>query len=383
MLLKYKAFISCSFNKDDEKIINTIKNFAESLGFIPYIANDGHSKAPIEKVKAEILEADCLIAICTKKAKIERTSDWKTSDWILNEIGMAVMAKKPLIAFVESGVKIHGILPNITSYKEFERENLHNNTTELIEVLFNLYAEIQRDNIQENDLSISFIRNDIIYKSEIFADGGNEIITEVELLSLENYFNTATHRAYVEASGDISIRALDFQFYPLSTDRNIMHSFKINKDKEVLLIVEFDPPLNINDTVKYGFRKKSLKANVMSLEEIKKMIEIGQYPIDEAYDFEGVLVNTPTKHFRREITFPRGFKISNIKFDVYIGRSNNRDNEEYLRIKQNKFFKQELFGEAWRIYLDVINPRMGCCYCIFWQPPKEEDFLLCEFSKKS
>ena len=65
------------------------------------------------------------------------------------------------------------------------------------------------------------------------------------------------------------------------------------ENKNVVIVVEFSPPLNANESSKYGFIKRSKRSNIMNLEEIEKMISMGTHAIKEPLDYEGILISTP------------------------------------------------------------------------------------------
>lgn len=366
---KFKAFVSCSFDEIDKDVVNYFCNLISSFDFQIDVSNEGHPSPVQEKVKSSISISDCLIAICTKKNKIENSEFFKTSDWILNEIGMAFALNKPIVAFVEEGVKMEGFLPQVTSYKTFHRDTLKNNVTDIIQLLNNL--ENNLTNISEIGLSISCIKNSIVQKIEIFEDGCTKRTSELELRSLINSYSTYnTQLALISDSDGLSLKAIDFEFYSLTEEREIVEEIQKNEKNHVVLLANFSPPLNKDETVKFGYSHKTGKSHYTNLSDIELAVSKGKYSLSKPYAFEWALINSPTNFIKREIIFPRGFQITDVKFDVFVGRSENRDDEEYARVLEKKFFRKDYFGHQWKLSMEVTKPKMGVGYLMLWKPPR-------------
>ncbi len=110
---------------------------------------------------------------------------WKVSDWINNEIGQAYALEKPIIAFVENDVKIHGILPYITTYVEFNRENRtqkYDEFNKAITMLSNAISEKNKviENIEKLDTELIPVLRDL---KQTFEERGI-----LEIVDDANYF---------------------------------------------------------------------------------------------------------------------------------------------------------------------------------------------------
>ena len=75
-----KAFVSCSFDKNDKELVDYLCSLVGSLDFEVYLSKEGYPNPAKEKVRTNISNSDCLIAICTQKDKIENSEYLKTSD---------------------------------------------------------------------------------------------------------------------------------------------------------------------------------------------------------------------------------------------------------------------------------------------------------------
>jgi len=90
------------------------------------VEDDNRPIPALEKIEEGIKRSDFVFVILTKRYKSEAYGQyrWKSSEYIQNEIGMAYAYHKPIVAVAEEGVDVEGILPDITWYHRFNREEL-------------------------------------------------------------------------------------------------------------------------------------------------------------------------------------------------------------------------------------------------------------------
>ena len=113
------AFLSCSFSKEDHPVLTGFRSVLRDAGFDIVSAEPLRTVSvhpPAEKVRNEIMRCDCVIAIITPSP----------TEWIQNEIGMAYMARKPILLFRELGAELpRGIPATIGDVVPFTRDNIH------------------------------------------------------------------------------------------------------------------------------------------------------------------------------------------------------------------------------------------------------------------
>lgn len=137
------AFFSCSFHEREEEIVQYFKTIAMQCGVIPVLANEP-SVGPIsEKVQELIRNQNAFVVILTEKT-LESN---QASAWINNEIGIAVALKKPIIVFKENSIDDLGIIPNITEYITFSRNDLHSILSKAYKFFSNMYNDIVIESI--------------------------------------------------------------------------------------------------------------------------------------------------------------------------------------------------------------------------------------------
>lgn len=67
----FKAFLSCSFEREDNKIVDFFKKIIKSFYIDPEIYDYQDMNRIPNKVKENIIRSDRLIAIATRRKKVE------------------------------------------------------------------------------------------------------------------------------------------------------------------------------------------------------------------------------------------------------------------------------------------------------------------------
>ena len=116
-------FVATSFEPKDQSAVDRFKSAIEAGGFHPIIEKAGSPDSPPKKVRESIMDSDCMILVAFRRDELKKRG-WATSAWIANEAGMAWAYGKPILAFVEEGVKDIGMLKGLASYTTFERAKL-------------------------------------------------------------------------------------------------------------------------------------------------------------------------------------------------------------------------------------------------------------------
>lgn len=97
-------FVSMSFDEADKEINEYVTGILNAFQ-IDFETGERYSKDSIsEKVKSRIRSSDLLIVVFVKRDKIEG-GEYTTSSWLLTEVGIALGARKDVIAWVERGIK--------------------------------------------------------------------------------------------------------------------------------------------------------------------------------------------------------------------------------------------------------------------------------------
>lgn len=117
------AFLSCSLRQEDRPFINYIERILKSHSIKPIGTVGLFSAAPTntaEHMKKNIPLADFVVIVATprylqKDIKTGKLS-YGLSEMVHVETGMAYMAGKPVVVFVQEGTDVGNFLPNVTQY---------------------------------------------------------------------------------------------------------------------------------------------------------------------------------------------------------------------------------------------------------------------------
>jgi hypothetical protein len=117
------AFVSCSLREEDKPFVDFVERILKAYKTKPFGTVGKYSVSPenpIVLMKRNIPIAD-LIVICATPRYIQK--DLQTGkvsyglpEMVHVEAGMAYMANKPVIVFVQEGVNIGSFIPNVTQY---------------------------------------------------------------------------------------------------------------------------------------------------------------------------------------------------------------------------------------------------------------------------
>lgn len=176
----FKAFLSCSFAEEDTELIDFFNKMIPSFRITPLIYDYQEIGRVSDKVKENIIQSDCLIAIVTRKHKIEGSNSWTCSDWIQHEIAVANAYKKPIAIFIENNVKVEGLIGLEERRQRFSRQNLIEDIDKIATFLFNLRQHLEFVYHSSLSQSPSLLRHYIHAKDELLPS--QKVIERTEIL---------------------------------------------------------------------------------------------------------------------------------------------------------------------------------------------------------
>jgi len=123
---KVVVFVSASVDPKDREVVQWFSNIIQELEMEPIFAiHHPEPRLPLKKVKNLIQKSHVLVAILTRRSKVEGKDLWKAPEWIQHEIAFAESYEIPIAIFAEQGVDVkQGIVPWITEYIIFDRNNI-------------------------------------------------------------------------------------------------------------------------------------------------------------------------------------------------------------------------------------------------------------------
>lgn len=373
------CFLSCSEHEEDHEVVTFFENLINAFGITPYRAmKEGESRPPVDKIREQIEQKDCLIAVATRRDKIAKKNAWRTATFIEQEIGMAFEKRKPIMAFFESGVEGSGIIPHIMDYAGFDKAKLLESTPDIAKRLSKLKDRL----LEEQTLLITsdHINEEIINVLKIDLDGHWVDITEIKVSCVADRLASVEHERFLPpGSGDFEMKDYKFKFYPIfhEGDGEIKDIERSRGPKAILWAANFDPPLEQNQKAKYGYCHEGYGTYPLTLEKVSAMIERGEYfpfGIKEPFAEEGWVIRARTKRLSFSIEFPEGYKIGRPMFKVRLGLTSHEEDEEERRLKRSRSFEPEYFANRWCLTLNIKNPHIGLYYQILWMPSNSEEY---------
>jgi hypothetical protein len=376
----FKAFLSHSRSAEDSNVIEFFKKVISSFEIQSEVYDYQEIGRIPDKIKERITQSDCLIAIATRRKKIEGSDNWTFADWIQHEIALANAYNKPIAILAEDGVKVEGFIDADERYETFSRENLGNNIHKIITFLFKLRKHLESASLGERFQVPVLLRHYIHAKQEIRSRELIVLRCEILMESLINDLGATEHAITREGTTPgVSVMAKQFDFVckEKPVDTRVEHQIIRNTDERFLWKVIFNPPLRKGDKVKYAFKETHANYKPWSYEELIERIAGGTYqstePICEACEW---YISYPTAELTHDFEFPEGYEIKNYYTDVRLGEDVRMKAEDELkRIKEGKFFVAEKLFDKWNLSLKIPKPLQGHLYYTYYQPPKASDLI--------
>ena len=87
--LLFKAFMSCSLADEDSQTVDFFRGLIRSFDIEPLVYDYQEIGRIPDKIKEHIINSDCLIAVATRRQKLDGTDLWTCPDWIQHEVALA------------------------------------------------------------------------------------------------------------------------------------------------------------------------------------------------------------------------------------------------------------------------------------------------------
>lgn len=377
---RFQVFLSCSFSATDKAIVDFFHRFIESFGF-EVVKYDFQEPVPLsDAIKNQIRKADCLIAIATRRDRIQEPCDadpsgsWICPEWIEHEVVYANAVGKPLAIFAENGVRIKGLIEREERYQRFSRVE-----SELLfgVHLYNKFLLALRDTLERQQKAgleeAPLVFYHIVHSSdELRKDGCFVTTCEVELESLVQGLAYCT-----EGTGDIDWllppqeTIQDFEFSVLNAPQKttVTHRFQLDREHPNEWRVVFDPPLESGDRIRYAFRYCAKGVRPLVLEEAEEAIRKGIYWSDTPISVVNWDFQWRVGELLCEVSFPPNYPIHDPEVRVEMSEAGFLALKEMERLKEMNAFQVEKFFDRQSLRLHVSKPIIGR-YMVTWKPPR-------------
>jgi hypothetical protein len=373
----FKAFVSCSFATEDEDVNDFFKKLIRSFDIEPRSYDYQEIGRIPDKVKENIIKSDCMIAIATRRKRVEGTDFWSCSDWVQHEITLASAFGKPVVIFVEDGVNIEGLIAMSERRQIFRRDNLVKDIDKIASFLFNLRDHLE-STYQAESLQLPVLIRHYVHVNENMLS--RELTTtrcEVLMESLIDNLEATHHSIELEETTpgvSLKPRHFDLACREAPSGTKVQQVIVQNTDYKFLWNVVFDPPLKKGQKVRYAFKSVRPNCRPYTHEELTERIARGTYeyklPVCEACEWH---ISYPTAELTFVSEFPEGYEIRDFYPDVKIGKARLAAENELKRIKEGNLFAAEEIFDKWVLSLKVPRPLLDHTYYVYYTPPRASE----------
>ncbi len=377
--LKFKAFMSCSFSESDSSIADFFKSYLESFGLDVFKYDFQEPNPLTESIKNHIKESDCLVAIMTRRDRLD-SGEWVCANWIQHEIIYANAVGIPIVIFAEEDVKIDGLIKLEERYQRFSRDaaKLLLQVPRFNKFLIALY-QLLEERFKMGDVPSP----DLYYVSIKTRDEFINLKTWVTTCEFEVESFTDALQQTVEGLGDVDwLRhpfevVKDFEFSVLNSPKGVSVNCVPGRSKEDpnQMKVRFDPALKTNERVCYAYRYSADQIRPLTIEAARKVIEEGDYWSNNPLCTINMDLFDPTGLLISEVLFPRKYPVYLPDYVVESRESNALNMQEMNRIREIGGFKILRLFDRLTLTLTVPKPLIGHRYRITWQPPSESELV--------
>jgi len=229
-----------------------------------------------------------------------------------------------------------------------------------------------------NEQLVTVVKEPILYRRKIAkwerklsSDGHIIVNCTFEIQVLADELSSVTHRISRTFRKSPQITDFDIHLTHHSYERGEVGLNVLQKSPTLVSwMLNFIPPVHLNESVTYSVVYSYGGAHLMSYEELLHQIQEGNVPQGEEYETAEVRIVVPTDRLISSILLPEDFLVTQLSFDVRIGLS--RHNDEIARLRKTDSFIVEKKGTQWFIELDVDQPKIGLTYQLTWIPPRKK-----------
>lgn len=376
-------FLSCSFASDDATINDLVKGVCAGVGLACVNVSTGFSALPPEKAKEFIGQANGVIAIVTKRDRLEG-GEFIMPSAVSDEISIAFGLGKPILIIGENGVRFDGFMNNYATRLPFSRDQL--SEPAFVE---KLVSSIYRFRLGLTSTEPSIYQ----YATEYVSESTRNLIS-LEYDGSAFWWTTAlTKRLRFETSLQREIPSSVWPAVPPKIAPGAANAkWEVNIDScsqpfeikpivrdlgpdRVDLLLHFEPTPQQGDSIEFTRTFRSQYLNPLFAEELppgrpaQATIDGRSYALNE-----GVVLGERTKKLQIHYTFPTSYGLRSSDLKVFA--ASHSVSIEYLTPWESKRIVAEIesFGPKLIANLRVDDPVPRHMYGLAWNPPSREAF---------
>lgn len=209
---------------------------------------------------------------------------------------------------------------------------------------------------------------------KIFPLGRCISTTQIEIKVTSNTsLESVLHRFITDNETPAEPMKLQFKPGQRSDVGTIAHRILKNTDDILVWMIDFNPPLKLNQKASYTYVQTRNKWHSWTYEDCEKLHNAGM--IIEPLARARWTVVIPVEDFKYTIEFPPNYTISlpsSSGFGVYLGLAEELKEKTRLVVERSFSANYDQVKKQWFLELHVKNARPGLQYEIQWIPPLKE-----------
>jgi hypothetical protein len=147
------CFLSCSFDPDDRAIFDWFRKILDALEFQVLSGEEPTTRSLPEMARERIESSEAFVGVLTRRDKVEGSNEWLPPTWVRDEVSIAYSLGKPVAIFAEEGVRVDGILPQVTKYERWSRQDLGGSAPMVVRYFVTLRNQLSPPSDSSGDLA--------------------------------------------------------------------------------------------------------------------------------------------------------------------------------------------------------------------------------------
>lgn len=373
-----KAFLSQVFDKRMDDSLSRIKAICRALDIETVWVDRTSPDTPATVAADKIEKSDFLIAICSRKTKLDGRDAYHTSTAVREEIAIAKAKGKNIVCFLETGVEADGFSGNMFTYGTLEDAE-HLTANDLFDITQAIHnAKLRSVESATDVMHATGIRNfylsDFVMRIELVdGDAGLywEYVIEKTFKFEAEHDLPITHSAFC-LEGGLCKDSPTYKIEYLKNDSVVEADVTVKLSPgSVELRSTFDPPLRKGDTLLSRERYRSpFLVPIHSDQDIQYSVDLkGQ--VYNSYD--GICVINRIQHLKLVYVFPRGYEPKGIQplVSTFSWVLDHVNQSEVDRIARDNCFVTDRFDGRVTATLTIDRPLYQYFYGLAWQLPGE------------
>jgi hypothetical protein len=366
------VFLAHSDAREDASIVDLFERLLRAFDMEVIRYNYQEPEQLQQRIPEIIAECDGVVAVATKRRKLDGAIEWLTSPWIENELTIASNNRKPTAVFAERDVRLGGLLAADVRVQLFERSDLSTELDKIVRYLHRFRELIDRVARDPLTSDFDFLRHYIVVRHKIVSPEVEVQRVEILMESFTDNLMALSHESRLfDTTPGVSIRATEFVVDVLSAPAGVTASAETlyNEDDRFQWRLVFSRPLVSGERFQYAFKTVHQNTQPFTSAELERRLALGTYkykePMCDACDWR---IRSPTLALRYDAEFPEGYEIADVVGDAHYADHRMIDEAETRRMREEKMLRYYKLVDQWFIALSVERPRLGRLYGVRYRP---------------